>query len=281
MVVGNHPRFQHNQNLENHKMKKTLTNLTAGLLMAGAAQAATTVTFTDLGASLTDAANTLTADGSGSAAVTGASNGANPDFLYSVAYTGFDFDGDMTNDTFSFDVRVSSRDGGTVVQNGLGMSSAVIGSTVFDTIILDSADAGSPDMWVPGAADSNRFGANETLVFTIENVAFSGNTSPLAANFLGFSGALLTERGGDTHSFVMGEGTGLNGYSFDGVSQEAIIAGSAVQTLNISSFSFGGSGNFGVNNVDFGFEVDVVPEPSSSAMLLGGIGVLTLLRRRK
>ncbi len=172
----------------------------AGLFLVGSGQAdvATTLHFSNLNTALSN--NTLTVDGStNDLVVTGIS--MNNDYLYSVTYTGADFDGDSTNDTLAFDVLVEGLSGTVVSNAGLGASSSMIGGINENVII-------GVDKWFVG---DTRMNSGETLKFTIVNA--SSSVGPVALD--GFRSITANEGASHSHEAVIGVGTGLDGYSFN------------------------------------------------------------------
>ncbi len=171
-----------------------------GLFLAGTVQAdtSTTLSFTDLSPALSN--NSLTVGGSADGLVVSGAASSN-DYLYSVIYTGADFDGDSVNDTLTFDVLVEGLSGTVVSNAGLGASSAVIGSADADVVV----DAGK---WFVG---DNRMNAGETLRFSVVNAAAAVGT----ASFDGFVSVRADEAASYSHEAVIGAGSGLDGYTFN------------------------------------------------------------------
>ncbi|VGO13141.1 hypothetical protein PDESU_01695 [Pontiella desulfatans] len=216
----------------------------------------TTVSFMDLNADTVS--NTLMVAGSTSnLTVTGVA--VSNDYVYSVAYTGADYDGDTANDTVTFDVRVkgwigSITDAGTEAANtSSDQASAIIGTT----------------NEVVGIAGGDRFsvGGNmadgATLEFMVENMAVSLTDATQVGSAVpaGFYSARLEETSGHSHQTVFGEGTGLLGFDWNGPNLESgtlsvgtgslYISADAPDPLATSSFSWG------VVNVDFNIIVSV------------------------
>jgi hypothetical protein len=155
------------------------------------------ISFADLSAALSN--NTLTVDGTNlNVAVTAVTNGN--DYVYSVTYTGADYDGDTVDDTLTFDVLVKAFSGGDINTDG-SYATATIGTNVAVT-----TDAGG---WSVGA--SARMNAGDTLQYTIQNLSVAnslGGTYSAALN--NFTGTYLTEIGNaNGHRTVIGEGIGL------------------------------------------------------------------------
>lgn len=266
-------------------MKKTLlsSSLALPLLLSGVANAAT-LTFTQFDVSGTNTAQ-LSVDGGvaigvGDPTLSIARSGSTALRTFAVTYTGSDFDGDSNNDTLTFDLTADAFSGGIVSNGGLGASSATIGTT-------DAAFniASGP---ARGFSDGNGISNGTSIVLTVQNLnlILTGGGSQ-AAVFTGFTGVSLEEDdspsdGGTSatvlgHDVVIGSGTGLDGYTFDeDLNLDfAAMAGPLYVTGAGDGTDF--DNQFGVG--DWDLVVTVVPEPSVA--LLGGLGILGLLRRRR
>ncbi|VGO13047.1 hypothetical protein PDESU_01601 [Pontiella desulfatans] len=225
-------------------MKRSLYALRFCLLVAGAtwADIHTTLDFADLNAALSN--NTLMVNGSTSnLLVTG--GGSGNDYIYSVAYAGADFDADGTNDTLVFDLLVEGFSGTVATNAGLGASSAAIGS----------ADAG---VFVAGQkwhVVDDRMNAGETLRFTVLNPTSSVGS----VAFEGFGSVAAHEGASYGHEAVIGEGTGLDGYTFNDNLTMAVSP--AESPLFVSSATANATkAQWGVGHVDFGLTVRVEAE---------------------
>ena len=274
-------------------MKRTFLTLLTIVLAAGTAQAEL-VSFNDFNnaASLTGIA---TANGSiADLTVTRATEGAagNLDYRFSVSYTGSDFDGDLNNDTLSFDLLVSALGASTVTSTtepgpeGQNYTGAVTLGTNRDATLNGSS--GQSTFSVGNAL----FNPGETLVFSIENASL-GTLSGFNIDVLGFDTFRMNETGAsNSHQTITGLGTGL--FLADANANRTISLTSAdpdeggsvgfQDILYVSSKNpTGGGGNpqrFGIDEVGFDIEVtQAVPEPSSIALF--GLGVIGLVSRRK
>ncbi|MGJ8672886.1 Ig-like domain-containing protein [Rubritalea sp.] len=217
------------------------------------------LSFADLGTSLD--ANALTAEGSATdLTVTGAADGN--DYLYSVIYSGTDYDGDSANDTLTFDVRVkgwsgSSTDVGIATDGSTNTASATIGTTSASVVF-------SGARFVVGDSKMN---TTESLEFLTENMAVSLTDTQNSGNVFssGFTSARLeqTSSTGNSHRAIFGSGTELLGMGF-ATNQESGTLNVGSGSLYISSDEGGGtrSTSWGVANVDFDLEVEVVPSGS-------------------
>jgi hypothetical protein len=179
-------------------------------------------------------------------------------FVYSIQWTGSDFDKDGSNDTLSFDVRVEGFDGSTYsyseIEGGssvteLGASSAVTDST-------DVSDLGEDGLSVWGVNDSDDIdgvAAGQSLRFSVENIVVSAND--YSATFNGFNLIETVEtNGGREHTHIRGEGSDLDSgtfstttskFSFD-ASDEFVITGSG---------DYYRSRVWGITDIQFSFSI--------------------------
>ncbi|VGO13138.1 hypothetical protein PDESU_01692 [Pontiella desulfatans] len=237
----------------------------------GMAPDAGMISFIDLNASTSS--NTLQVAGStNNLTVTGIS--ASNDYVYSIVYTGADYDGDAANDTVTFDVRVKGWSGsvtasGTETANtSSNEASATIGTTNEAVAI-----AGGARFSVGGNMDDG-----ETLEFMVENMAVSLTDTTKAGSAVpaGFYSALLEETAGHSHQTVFGEGTGLLGWDWNGPNQESGTLDVGTGSLYVSSdASTGGTSNpfnWGVDNVDFRIIVVVEDSTDGPELALGVSG---------
>jgi hypothetical protein len=226
----------------------------------------TTLNFADLDTSTPS--NSLTVEGSSSnLTVSGGADGS--DYLYSVTYTGTDYDGDSLSDTLAFDVRVKGWSGGTTdagldVAGSCNTASATIGTTASSVVFTDSTFA-------VGDINMNN---GESLEFMLENLVVSLTDASRLGNgvSLGFTSARLeqTSTTGNSHQAVFGSGTGLLGVDFDTNKESGTLA-VGTGSLYISADLGDGtrSTRWGVANVDFDIEIEVVPVGSYSAWAFG------------
>lgn len=226
--------------------------------------------FTDLGTSLD--ANLLMVDGS-SDSLSVAGSADDNDYVYSIAYTGVDYDGDSLNDTLTFDVRVRGWNGSTTdaavdADGTTDEASAEIGSTPA-AVVFSGARFTVVD---------SKMNSGESLEFLLENLSISltDDTKTGIVSPIGFTSARLeqTSATGNSHQAVFGEGTGLLGAQFAGNLESGTFdVGSG--SLYVSSDLGGGtrSTSWGVANVDFGIEVIAVPATGYTAWALAyGLG---------
>ena len=261
-------------------MKNKITLLaTASLTLVTVSSDATIVNFVNLNTADTNASNTLTVGGVDTF-LTVAQSFESGDYLYAVTYTGADYDGDFSNDTLSFTMRVNGFTGSTV-SHGLSATNATTNSasatiSTTDANVTLNVNSRTGAGWT--VANNNMNNGN-TLMFTLESLTVSA--AGYGGTFNGFSGFAYTEDGGYGHGYVIGEGTGLFGRVFNGNGNESI---SAISTLLLTGQEKNGNSQpqrWGVGNVDFGITVDVIPEPSTYALLAGLTALVSVMVRRR
>lgn len=160
----------------------------------------------------------------------------------------------------------------TVTVSGLDLSSDFAGATnvtiTFNLSLTASTgdgivvNGGGAKTWVVDDAsttntlssnDNSRLNAGETITFAVNSVNFSGTSGGITGvNFAGFTGGAFSPNAG-TFNTGTGIATGTGNY--------AISPDTATRLYTI------------------GLNLNVVPEPSAG--LLGGLGALALLRRRR
>lgn len=126
---------------------------------------------------------------------------------------------------------------------------------------------------------------SSTLFFTLSaDPGFSIDISSIAmSGFRNGGGApatwqfLVSVDGGGLVTYDATQAAGLTSPNFGTFTFTEAITGA--DTVAIHYAPFGGGGNIHVNDIQVNGAVNVIPEPS--AMLLGGLGFLGLLRRRR
>ncbi|MDP4721756.1 MAG: PEP-CTERM sorting domain-containing protein [Akkermansiaceae bacterium] len=246
-------------------MKTHTYALIGSLLMAGASQAATLV-FTDLN-TLDGVSNTLKVAGSTTGlAVTRTQTGTagNFNYNYAVTYTGV-VDGTLT--TLNYNVLVEGITGSAVT--------ATIATIGTGEGVVAFGNNGTADSWTIGTGTTgDRLLMGETLKFTITGLTSSVGT----ATFDQFNAFRMQEWGGSAHLTTVGSGTGLTAYSTDGNLNVAIDQANPLY-INARNANSNVNADWGVTNLGYSISV-AIPEPSSAALLVGGLGLMTMRRRR-
>jgi len=163
----------------------------------------------------------------------------NTNLVYSISWTGDDFDRDGSNDTLSFDLRVEAFDGsaysyseteGESSVTELG-SEATLYSAVDDNDTTDdSDDSGYWDIEDDNSYDGIAVG--QSLRFSIENITVSA--IDYSAEFDGFTDMSVIEtKGGRDHLHIRGFGEDLDSGEFD--ASTAVFSFDATDELVITS----------------------------------------------
>lgn len=254
-----------------------LTTAAVSLALAGAAQAATTVNFTDLNTVATG--NTLKAGGSTTGVVVTRTAPGN-NFNYAVIYT-TTIEGIAT--VLNFNVLVEGLSG-TVADGGAtppsnfaptSDASATIGST--DAGVMFGND-NTADAWTVGegpSGDSDRFLSGETLKFTITGLTSSVGT----AEFTGFTAIRMQEWTGNSHQFVIGAGEDTLDAYFENNSLNVTLNENPALYVSSLVTANNALGDFGFTNLGFNIAV-TVPEPTSGLLVVSSLALLALRRRR-
>ncbi|MGJ8677949.1 MAG: Ig-like domain-containing protein [Akkermansiaceae bacterium] len=231
---------------------------TASLEIRVVEEGITLLSFTDLDNSFD--ANTLNVDGSNeSLSVTGAAD--DNDYLYSVIFTGSDYDGDTFNDTLSFDVRVqawnnSVTNSGVVSDGVTNSATATIGSN--DAVVFLTG--------LRFSVGDSKMNGDESLEFSIENLNLSLTRASQvgSANSSGFDSARLeqTSTTGNSHQAIFGAGSDLLGVQFPSGLDTELNVGSG--SLYISSANGGGTRSTSWAVADVGFNIEVVTAAQDS-----------------
>lgn len=152
----------------------------------------------------------------------------NNDLVYSITYTGSDFDNDGTNDQISFDISIKGYSGATYNYSAEQNASSVTNYGA-QTDITSIGNA-----W--GVLGDFDIDPGESLVYEIENFMVNGLSSDFTYD-IGISLVNLIEtNGGRDHTMIFGFGTNLESFEMD--SNKSI---SPLSTSN--SFSVTGAGS--------------------------------------
>jgi hypothetical protein len=260
-------------------MKKTAWVLGVSLFVAGAAQA-TTINFTEFDNG-DGVANGLLVDGlttdwevvKSTVDVDGVDQ-----FLYSVTYTGADYDGDSSNDTLTFDLRVAGMAGNTVSS---GFADGTNQTGTDGSVTLDGSAVSVGTTGTGFVVGDTNMGNGDTLIFTVENLLVS--VAGYSATFDGFDAVRLfqTSGTGNSHVGVIGAGTGLYAEQFGSntaleselTSEDPLYVSSDITLATSPTRQY----NWAVDDLDF--NVTVIPEPATIGML--GLGAIVTFMVRK
>ncbi|MDF7823870.1 putative glycoside hydrolase [Pontiellaceae bacterium B12227] len=125
---------------------------------------------------------------------------AGNDLVYTVVWTGNDFDADGSADTLTFDLRVKAYTGTSFDYSANAASSSITG--------LGSTGEVTENNGRWGVGSDTDLDEGESLQFQVENVQIS--VPDYAAEIKGFTAFGLNEVGGTTHQHIRGEGVGSN-----------------------------------------------------------------------
>ena len=144
------------------------------------------------------------------------------EIIYSLSWSGDDFDRDGTDDTLTFDLKVEAFDGSTFSYSETAGESAVtaLGTAANIYYIVDdygTSDDDSDDVgyWdIEDANNNDGIDIGQSLRFSIENIEVSA--TGYSAEFDGFSAiSVLETLAGKEHLNIIGFGTGLDSNSFN------------------------------------------------------------------
>jgi len=235
-----------------HKKLTVLFATSSALLLAGSLQAAVVTVVTDSRPGET--AVTTPSATVGSVSYTPAV----PTTTYTVSSLDLSSYGGGVGESIAFDVTYThGGTGGTGVQvNGFGNISVTGG-------------------------DNNQVDNLETLTATVSfntgSSTFSGDFADLSIGFTSFSTGGV-DTGGNTESWQLLTDGGTSG-PFEATVDSTTTTFPASSFVTLDPVS-GVTNNGTFNLQGFDIEISAIPEPSSAA-LLGGLGLLALLRRRR
>jgi hypothetical protein len=166
-------RFFHwRAEIKREKMKQIVEFLGIAVLAAGVAQASTVLDFTSFNNA--DASTGMVGGSTNGLTISKSTVvvGGVDQYLFSVTYTGADYDGDAVNDTLTFDLRVAAMSGNTV---SLTADPDAEGTSYTGSMSTNTGSAASvgitSDQFVSGASLMSN---GETLIFTVENLVVAG-----------------------------------------------------------------------------------------------------------
>jgi hypothetical protein len=173
---------------------------------------------------------------------------------------------------------VANSDSGTTLPGGMGLNSTLTNSqanSVFTTgqTIASSSSIGGDTVFFIGAVNGATNDTIPGLINTVVNFNLTAATSGLAYGLYFFPGATLNGGG----AIVVGGQVGGLSSSLAEAGQDAmIIPGSNAANVNQGALDEANAGTLGASRFT---AVNLIPEPS--AAILGAIGALGLLRRRR
>ncbi|MEP2777535.1 MAG: PEP-CTERM sorting domain-containing protein [Luteolibacter sp.] len=198
--------------------------------------------------------------------------------------SGFTVTGSLTDDTYTFSfTQTGDLDGGLGGDDTLEFDliyNSYTGST-FDGTDVTLGTTQTTARTTNVNWHSNGFDNGNTLSLQIANVAYTSAESTVAFN--GFTQLRLVRYAstpaGDIDYYV-----GLAGATTVTVDPSGGFGSPASLTSNGTSdtlYFTAADGPARLRNADFNFETSAIPEPTTPAMILGGLGMLALIRRRQ
>lgn len=191
--------------------------------------------------------------------------------IYSMSWSGTDFNRDDEKDTLTFDVRVEAFTGSTFSYSELAGQSSMTAlgtSSTFSQVINDEGVS----FWDIDGDTGEGITEGQSLRFSVENIEMSLDNYRVVFN--GFNGINVIEtRAGHSHSHIRGEGAGLDSGITNGTDQFVFDP--------FNSFVITGSGDsssvniWGISNIDFSFSIDNpdLTSVNSAEWLAGSWGV--------
>jgi hypothetical protein len=177
---------------------------------------------------------------------------AGDDLLYSIVWVSNDFNGDGTNDTLSFDLRVEGFTNSTYTYStNAGQSSMTALGASSDVTAISNT-------W--GVGGDYDVDAGQSLRFSVTNVQVSA--PGCVGTFGGFTGVKVIEsNGGHDHLLILGEGTGLDSKNFS--TPDATYTFPAVDRFVVTGAgSFYEFAQWAVASMDFKFSVSNPTNPA-------------------
>lgn len=166
------------------------------------------------------------------------------DNIYSVSWSGSDFDGDGANDKVTFDLRVEGFVGSTYRYDADTEASSMT------ALGGGAAVSGGSAGWGVGA--DMDLDAGETLRFSVENLKLSTPGGGEVGRFVGMQ--MVEPNRGKNHILIVGEGEGLESWKW---SNNLGIGFNPEYPLLVTS---GASSKVGVNQVAFKLIVSDLPD---------------------
>lgn len=198
------------------------------------------------------------------------------EIVYSISWSGDDFDRDGIKDTLNFDVSVEAFNGTTYsysVNEGASSVTELGSQDVLYYATYDSDSSGDDDTGYWDVSDDQVSGiaAGQSLRFSIGNITVSADGYEAQVN--GFNAiSLLETAGGREHSHIRGFGTGLDSGIFD--TPDTSYRFDATETFTIT-----GSGDYydqlvwSMSDIQFSFSISAPELQPESKWLSGSWGV--------
>jgi hypothetical protein len=240
---------------------------------------ATALSFTGLN-NVNGAENTLRVNGSADGLIVSRAVSGN-DYLFSITYSGADYNGDIVNDTLTFDLRVSGFSGGVIV-SGLDVDDAggikYTGSaTIGTTSQAVTEKTGGTIVGAGFSVGDSNMDPGESLKFSVENIVIKDGDGTVigTGECTGFNAVRVNEGSGNSHVAVVGVGdSGLAVSKFD-LSRNFTL--NNLIPLYVSSAAPPGSANqpynWGVETIAFSLKVtaDLLPMDMPTVEWIGAV----------
>jgi|GEM_PF-2042873 len=191
----------------------------------------------------------------------------------------------------------NTYDGPTMVMSGTLIVNGSIGNSMLTSISSGAKLAGTGttaqiELMAGGAiAPGNSIGTLSTSQNGNSDLVWNGETSgsfgqmqfeldsgSISADLLDLGAGMLDKGTGSAFVFDF-LGTGGAGYTYTLINFG--LTDFSVGDFSYSNLASGLTGSFSLNSTNLQFTTSAIPEPSVYAMLVGGLGLLAFLRRRK
>lgn len=175
-----------------------------------------------------------------------------------------DYDGGGTNDTLSFTLTRT-----TYGQGSISGSDVTVGSVI---------SGGNTTNWF------SNFGDIETTQWEVSNIMYtSGEMDGTTAVFAGFTNFSRIDfpngaNGASVNYLIHTGPVGSTTVTSGGAGNVALTSAGTSSTVFVTAEA--GAAGIRIRDLDLQFETVPVPEPTSFAMFLGGLGMLAMRRRR-
>ncbi len=179
-------------------------------------------------------------------------------YTYTLTQTG-DLDGSGGNDTLTFDLIYSGYTGSTFSAGDVTLGTATAPKVINNVNWFD-----------------NEYSTGMTLSLEVANIVYTSSESTVAFDgFTAIDAISYSSTPAGNISYYVGL-TGATTVTGDPNFTPSLTSNGTSPTLYFTA----AGGPVRLRNLDFQFVTSAIPEPSSFALLLGGLGMLTLIRRR-